>query len=145
MRFEHISIHRGVDHLQLIDINIPHFKHSKSNVTTLRLHQNTKNPVICPCLALTQYLQLRKHGSPSEPLFSFMDKLPVSKQFFTHHLRTALAFCNLDLHRYQSHSFRIGAATTAALLGFSEIQIQNMCRWRSNAFKKYIRIPTLNF
>lgn len=42
--FEHISIHRGVDHLQLIDNNIPHFKHSKSNVTTLRLHQNTKKP-----------------------------------------------------------------------------------------------------
>lgn len=40
--FEHISIHRGVDNLQLIDINIPHFKHSKSNVTTLHLHQNTK-------------------------------------------------------------------------------------------------------
>lgn len=92
LRFEHFSIHRGVDHLQLIDINIPHFKHSKSNVNTLRLHQNTKNPVICPCLALSQYLQLRKHGSPSEPLFSFMDKLPVSKQFFTHHFRTALAF-----------------------------------------------------
>lgn len=43
-----------------------------------------------------------------------MDELPVSKQFFTHHLRTSLAFCNLDLQRYQSHSFRIGAATTAA-------------------------------
>lgn len=142
--FEHISIHTGVDHLQLIDNNIPHFKHSKSNVTTLRLHQNTKNPVICPWLALTQYLQLRKHGSPSEPLFSFMDELPVSKQFFTHHLRTALAFCNLDLQRYQSHSFRIGAATTAASWGFSEIQIQKMDRWRFNAFKKCIRIPTLN-
>lgn len=40
--FEHISIHTGGDNLQLIDINIPHFKHSKSNVTTLHLHQNTK-------------------------------------------------------------------------------------------------------
>lgn len=73
-----------------------------------------------------------------------MDKLPVSKQFFTHHLRTALAFCNLDLQRYQSHSSRIGVATTAASWGFSEIRIQKMGRWRSNAFKKYIRFPTLN-
>lgn len=32
----------GGCNLQLIDINIPHFKQSKSNVTTLRLHQNTK-------------------------------------------------------------------------------------------------------
>lgn len=73
-----------------------------------------------------------------------MDKLPVSKQFFTHHLRTSLAICNLDLQRYKSHSFRIGAATTADSWGFSEIEIQKMGRWRSNAFKKYIRNPPLN-
>jgi hypothetical protein len=73
-----------------------------------------------------------------------MDGQPISKHFFTKHLRATLAFCNLDLHRYQSHSFRIGAATTAASMGFSEIQIQNMGRWNSSAFRKYIRIPTLN-
>lgn len=28
LRFEHISIHMGVDHLQLIDVYITHFKHS---------------------------------------------------------------------------------------------------------------------
>lgn len=128
-----------------IDINIPHFKHSKANTTTLRLQQNTTDPLVCPCQALLHYLNLRKHSSPSEPLFSFMDGSPISRQYFTQQLRSALAFCNLDLHLYKAHSFRIGAATTAASQGFSELQIQSMGRWNSGAFKKYIRIPTLKF
>lgn len=74
-----------------------------------------------------------------------MDGLPISRQYFTQQLRLALAFCNLDLQSYNTHSFRIGAATTAASLGFSELQIQSMGRWNSSAFKKYIRIPTLKF
>lgn len=126
-----------------IDLNIPHFKHSKANTTTLRLLQNMTDPLVCPCQALLHYLNLRKHSSPSEPLFSFMDGLPISRQYFTQQLRSALAFCNLDLHLYKAHSFRIGAATTAASQGFSELQIQSMGRWNSGAFKKYIRIPTL--
>jgi hypothetical protein len=83
---------------------------------------------MCPCTHLINFLRMRKHSSPLEPLFSFMDGQPVPKSFFTQHLRSALAFCNLDLQRYQSHSFRIGAATTAAALGFSELQIQSMGR-----------------
>lgn len=72
-----------------------------------------------------------------------MDGSPVSRQFFTAQLRLVLAFCGLDTIKYQSHSFRIGAATFAAASGSSDIQIQNMGRWKSSAFKKYIRIPTM--
>ena len=72
-----------------------------------------------------------------------MDGSAISKHYFTLQLRLALSFCNFDLTRYQTHSFRIGAATTAAARCFSELQIQTICRWKSTAFKKYIRIPTL--
>lgn len=85
-----------------------------------------------------QYLSIREHDSTSQPLFSFMDGVPVSRQFFT--LWLALSFC---IHQYQTHSFRIGAATTAVARGFTELQIQHIGRLKSNAFKKYIRIPTL--
>ncbi len=37
------------------------------------------------------------------------------------------------------HSFRIGAATTAAHKGLSQQQIQELGRWSSEAFKSYIR------
>lgn len=65
------------------DINIPHFKHSKANTTTLRLLQKMTDPLVCPCQELLHYLNLRQHSSPSEPLFSCMDGLPISRQYFT--------------------------------------------------------------
>ncbi|MGL5102545.1 MAG: hypothetical protein ACRC6N_08390, partial [Plesiomonas sp.] len=40
---------------------------------------------------------------------------------------------------FSSHSFRIGAATTAAQKGLSQHQIQTLGRWSSEAFKSYIR------
>ena len=53
LQFQNISIQ--VHHNQLIiEINIPHLKHSQSNLTTLRLHQNVGNPTICPCASLME-------------------------------------------------------------------------------------------
>ena len=45
--------------------------------------------------------------------------------------------------RYKGHSFRIGAASPAAECGYSETQIRLLGRWKSDAFKKYIRLPSL--
>lgn len=41
----------------------------------------------------------------------------------------------LDPKQYKGHSFRIGAATQASKVGFSENAIQNMGRWKSDAVK----------
>ncbi len=41
------------------------------------------------------------------------------------------------------HTFRIGAATWAALQGADDDEIRRMGHWSSNAALKYIRIPTL--
>lgn len=40
--------------------------------------------------------------------------------------------------------FRIGAATLGKSKGISDEQIQLLGRWKSNAYRKYIRIPLLN-
>ena len=76
-------------------------------------------------------------------LFSFMDGSSISRQFFSDQLKLSLTWANLDNHKYKSHSFWIGAATTAAMLGITEDKIQSMGMWNSNAFKKYVRIPVL--
>lgn len=128
LKFENVSIQMHLNQ-PTIEISILYFKHYKSNLTTLWLHRNVDNSNICPCALLMELLHHRKHSVPSDPLFSFMDRSPVSKQFFTYQLLYALSFCNLDLQRYQFHSFRIVAAS----LGHSELQNQRMGCWHSGS------------
>ena len=58
---------------------------------------------------------------------------------FNEQLRGALQFCHFCLKQFKSHSFRIGAATTAAAQGMSESQIRSLGRRSSDVFMKYIR------
>ena len=94
----------------------------------------------CPVLALNNYLRMR--GTRSGPLFVNADKSPITRSKFSKVLKEVIILAGLDQKRIKSHSFRIGAATTAAGLGFSEDQIMRMGRWRSDAVKKYIRITS---
>ena len=95
----------------------------------------------CPVKYMQRYLSLR--GSAPGPLFVFPGGSPVTRSFFTNNLNRSLIWSGLSPTTYKGHSFRIGAATMASMMGISEEEIQRMGRWRSQAFKKYIRIPML--
>jgi hypothetical protein len=82
-------------------------------------------------------------GSNPGALFVFPNGQAVTRQYFTEQLHFALRWCKLDTRYYKGHSFRIGAAKTAASLGASDAQIEAMGRWSSKAYKRYIRIPTI--
>ncbi|VDH97557.1 Hypothetical predicted protein [Mytilus galloprovincialis] len=56
---------------------------------------------------------------------------------------SALSYVGLNPTQYKGHSFRIGAATNAASLGYSEQLIQKLGRWNSNALQRYIRIESI--
>ena len=43
--------------------------------------------------------------------------------------------------KYSGHSFRIGAATTAAAVGVEDSMIKTLGRWKSAAYLAYVRIP----
>ena len=94
----------------------------------------------CPVQILSSYLQLR--GSVQGPFFCTPSLDPIQPTQFSSILSKTVSFNRLDQHNLKPHSFRIGAATLAAILGYSDSQIQAMGRWKSSAFKKYIRIKS---
>ena len=96
----------------------------------------------CPVHIILDYLSLR--GSMPGPLFRLADGSPVSRAIFNDKLSMAIKYCGLDPSRYKGHSFRIGAASYAADAGMSDSQIRALGRWKSDAFHKYIRIPSLS-
>ena len=54
--------------------------------------------------------------------------------------KNILEFCGVSSKIFKDHSFRIGAATSAAFRGESDAQIRAAGRWSSDAFRKYIRV-----
>ena len=102
-------------------------KHWKSQISgipfTFTINAQVGNS--CPVLALKNFITLR--GSTPDPLFT-KNKLPITTSQFNIVLNKVTKRSSLDTKRIKSHSFRIGAATTAAGLGFSEDQIKLMGR-----------------
>ena len=96
----------------------------------------------CPITLLQNYLALR--GDIKGPLFLLPGGSCLTRYRFDKELKSVLHYCGLDTSLYKGHSFRIGAATLAAELGFSDAKIRQMGRWKSDAFKKYIRSPALS-
>lgn len=100
------------------------------------------NTSTCPRKAFVNYLQLRKSLPSNEPLFCFDSGAYLTRNNLTSSLRAILQSSNHDPASYASHSFRIGAATSAAAAGIPDWLIQTLGRWSSDCFKSYIRCPT---
>ena len=97
----------------------------------------------CPSRALQNYLALLQltPSTPASPLFSFEDRSYLTRPRLTTALRSLLLTAGLNPDHYASHSFRIGAATSAAAAGLPDWQIQAMGRWSSDCYMRYIRTP----
>ena len=138
-------------HLSLGDIAID----SPSNPSTMRvtLKQSKTDPfrqgtdiflgatgaTLCPVLAMVAYLALREKSQG--PLFVRSNGNPLSRAFLVDSLKGALQQCGVDPTNYNGHSFRIGAATTAAACGIEDATIKKLGRWQSSAYTLYIRTP----
>ncbi|XP_067283569.1 uncharacterized protein [Pseudorasbora parva] len=101
---------------------------------------NLSSP-IHPYQSVLAYLQWRNSQakSPLEPQFTDESNKPVTRFWFQKHLKSVLQQSGVPAKNFSSHSFRIGAATTAAQKGLSQQQIQDLGRWSSDAFQSYIR------
>ncbi len=80
---------------------------------------------IQPYQAVSEYLRLRisQAKSPLEPLFLDHAKKTTSLAWFQKHLRSVLLSAGILAKYFSSHSFRIGAATSAAQKGLTGQQI----------------------
>ena len=65
----------------------------------------------------------------------------MSCQVLVAAVRNALSSAELDVTLFNGHSFRIGAATSAALAGVPDSTIKLMGRSKSSAFTRYLRPP----
>ena len=94
---------------------------------------------VCPVTAILEFIELR--GSQAGPFFIDSAKKPVLKPWFVAQLREVLGRIGFPPMDFAGHSFRIGAATTASLVGLEDSMIQTLGRWRSAAFLQYVRTP----
>ena len=93
---------------------------------------------LCPLAAMLHYMAIR--GLSAGPFFVLKTGAPLTKSAFTARIWEALQTLGFP-ESFAGHSFRIGAATTAASAGIEDSVIRTMGRWSSSAFLAYIRTP----
>ena len=103
------------------------------------VYVGTTGSDLCPVAAILRYVAIR--GDGQGPFFRFVDGSPLTKARFVARVRDALTRAGYACQDYAGHSFRIGAATTAAAAGIPDSTIQALGRWSSAAFLRYIRTP----
>ena len=105
----------------------------------VKVYLGTTGVALCPVAAILSYMVSR--GSRPGPFFAFSDHRPLTRDRLVKEVRQAMQVSGLDDKLYSGHSFRIGAATTAASCGLQDSLIKTLGRWESAAYTIYIRTP----
>ena len=138
-------------HLSLQDIAID--SRTSPKMITVTIKQSKTDPFrvgcklclgktskdVCPISALLPYLAIR--GAGYGPLFILASGAYLTRRSFASLLSETLQEAGVDSKGYNTHSFRIGAATTAKEKGISDVHIKMLGRWQSNAYQLYVRTP----
>jgi hypothetical protein len=106
-----------------------------------RMYLRKESANYCPVRKVRECVRLR--GRSKGPLFCYRDLSPIKRSEFCSVLNVALLFAHYDITHKESHSFRIGAATTAHMMGIPDNKIKAMVCWHSDSFLRYIRVPLL--
>ena len=94
---------------------------------------------LCPVTAVLRFMVER--GAGPGPFFRFQDGTPLTRQKFVEKVKLALTSVGVDSTHYSGHSFRSGAATTAARRGIGDATIKTLGRWKSRAYQLYVKTP----
>jgi hypothetical protein len=98
------------------------------------------NNYLCPIQAVTKFLTWRKSltSSPNSPFFLTTSGTPLTRKVFTNCLQGVLQCVGQGVAGIKPHSFRIGAATSAAKANIPDHLIKTMGRWSSDCYLRYI-------
>ena len=127
--------------------------HESPSLVQIRIKQSKTDPFrlgvdvflgttgaeVCPVKALIEYIGVR--NSRQGPLFISTNGDPMTRSMLVSPLQAALREVGVQHCNYNGHSFRIGAATTAAQKGLEDSLIQTLGRWKSAVYKLYIKLP----
>ena len=103
---------------------------------------------ICPVYLLSKMLSMRQTLAKTDPKFkvqyfrplfmlrngSILSKYDVSKV-----VKVVAEKLGIEQSKFKGYSFRIGGATSYARRGYPDYLIKILGRWRSDAYKSYIR------
>ena len=144
-----LQAYNPTHHSSTTDIKVD--SHNTPSIITVQIKSSKTDPFgkgatiylgkgrssLCPVAAILQYLAIRP--SDNGPLFIDHTGKPLTKPAFVTHIKQVLKAVGKKSNAYKGHSFRIGAATTAAACGLEDSTIKTLGRWSSAAFQLYIR------
>ena len=147
----HVSEFDPASSLCLGDIAVD--RHQDLSVVQVRLKQSKTDPFhrgvsiylgrtqtdLCPVVAILAYIAVRP--AVNGPLFVFKDGSFLTRDRLVSAIRRALSAAGINTTGFSGHSFRIGAATTAAVVGVEDSTIKMLGRWESSAYQRYLRTP----
>lgn len=103
---------------------------------------------VCPKCILDKYLTVRtcasnfRNTGRTDPLFVLQTGLPLNRKTFLQLFQDTLSAAGIQQEHYTGHSFRIGAATSAAASKIEDHLIKTMGRWTSDSYCRYIQTPS---
>ena len=133
LQFKHVHFDQGKS---LVTLKLTSFKHSNGASTNIGISCNKRLKKV-----IKKYLYMR--GQQPGPFICHRNLKPYTRLELVTQLKKQLARLQYDEQQYNTHSFRIGKATDMSKNGASDIQISTFGRWKTNAFKKYLRPPIL--
>ena len=103
-----------------------------------------ENNSLQPVDSMVKYIEkrMRQGASSSSPLFieNEFNVRPLSRITFIRLLKEVLLRSGFNDSLFSGHSFRIGAATSAAAAGVEDHIIKSLGRWNSDCYMRYIKI-----
>ena len=125
---------------------LPRSKSDRFNRGVLIRYFRTYN-ALCPIRSLHVCLRVRSQrfselSSIQTPLFLMPNGHPLSRSQFVQRRHLLLSNIGVDASLYSAHSFRIGAASTAANVNLPVYLIKILGRWSSSAYQRYLRVSS---